>query len=332
VAAVALVAAAGNRVLLVGPWPASEFFGADPERLPYGILDPRHFLETAWLLLLLVPSVVALPFLRGKAEPADRVLLVAAASAVAAGFLALPVLGYARDWDLMALPALPLAWFAARRVERAGAPWFGALVLGLVLARTAGWIGVHHDPEAALRRAEAIAAEAALNSDFARSHLHDDLSHVLEGRGRPQDALVHAVAAATLRPGAARMHYRIGYLARRHGDPAVAERSFAEAVRLAPDFFDARHELGMTLVGRSAWEDALVHLRAASDLRPADIRVRANLAVALINAGRVDDAAPEVRWIAASPDPARERALANVIRALEAAGAPEAAARVRELL
>jgi len=51
-------------------------------RTAYSFFDPRHALEAAYLLLLVAPAVVVLPFLRRSRDPTDRVLQLAAAGCV----------------------------------------------------------------------------------------------------------------------------------------------------------------------------------------------------------------------------------------------------------
>lgn len=72
--------------------------------------------------------------------------------------------------------------------------------------------------------------------------------------------------------------------------PTLAEKSFAQAVRIQPCFFEAALELGITRAKRGAFKDAMETFRRALRLRPEHVNARYWSAYCLDKAGKESEA------------------------------------------
>ena len=73
-------------------------------------------------------------------------------------------------------------------------------------------------------------------------------------------------------------------------DTDAAEEGYREALRLNPNYFEARHDLGRLLLHAGRFADAAAELQAAAALRPTHVSLLLDLAVALGQAGQLDQA------------------------------------------
>jgi Flp pilus assembly protein TadD len=78
-------------------------------------------------------------------------------------------------------------------------------------------------------------------------------------------------------------------------DPAAIERQLLEAVQRAPDSFEARHRLAGFYLQQGKVPAAIPHLQRAQQIDPSQYAVGYDLAVALIELNRLDDARVQVR-------------------------------------
>ena len=78
-------------------------------------------------------------------------------------------------------------------------------------------------------------------------------------------------------------------------DPAAVERQLLEAVQRAPDNFEARHRLAGFYLQQGKVPAAIPHLQRAQQIDPSQYAVGYDLAVALIELNRLDDARVQVR-------------------------------------
>jgi len=142
--------------------------------------------------------------------------------------------------------------------------------------------------------------------------------------GHVDDALEAYRHALALSPSSAEAHHNVGVLLFTKGDTAQAERSFAEAAMLRPEWIapplalghmyfhagrytdaeraferalsldpgslEAMGNLGLTLQRRGRWHAALPHLERARELAPTDVRAWFALRTTLLLLGRVEDA------------------------------------------
>lgn len=111
-------------------------------------------------------------------------------------------------------------------------------------------------------------------------------------------------------------------------DPARRDEAidcFSRALRLRPDYFEARTNLGLVLTQSGRAVEALPHLRRAVELQPAAYQGHTNLGIALAGAGRAPEALVAFRTAAALA-PKLPNARENLAKALLLAGYRDAAA------
>ena len=114
------------------------------------------------------------------------------------------------------------------------------------------------------------------------------------------------------------------------GDDAGALKSVEQAVRLAPENFDAQFALGRARFGAGDDAGAVAAFRAAVALNPRDARARFFLATALERAGNTDGALAAYRELAAAQPRASEGHLGLGVLLLKRGGR-EAEEGIREL-
>lgn len=86
-------------------------------------------------------------------------------------------------------------------------------------------------------------------------------------------------------------HYNKGMILERRGNKAEAIACYRDAIRAAPEYFDAHSNLARLLCEAGDIEEAIRHSAAALRLRPNSPRVHNNLATALYEKGRWAEAA-----------------------------------------
>ena len=80
--------------------------------------------------------------------------------------------------------------------------------------------------------------------------------------------------ATELKPDFALAYYNLAHSLKEQGDEAGAIAAFRTALSCQADYVAAHYNLATLLVKKSQWDEALVHLRHAVQLKPADARVR----------------------------------------------------------
>lgn len=224
-----------------------------------------------------------------------------------------------------------LAWLLAQRGDWKGAlPRFGR-ALKLRPWEKEFWISQlealmqlgHHE---AVHRLLYRASQAGLGADELQR---------FEGRLRERrfDALAKRVQASgrsaqqcSQAPMPEVMALRELFLKRRFGDAAAKAD---ELIRRFPLCAFAWRVLGASQSAAGRPEASLEALRVAVDLDPDSVDVRMNLALALHELGRLDEAEASYRAILAR-QPANVRALVNIALLLNARGDPEAETMLRE--
>jgi len=133
------------------------------------------------------------------------------------------------------------------------------------------------------------------------------LANALARQGKNKEAITtlrQAVQAAPDQAVMAVMHYHLGSLLMRLGQPDQAEISLREALRLDPGICEAHSGLGALLAVRGQNDEARYHFETALQIRPNDPVVRSNLEHFLAgqeNEHRVDKQPPTIP--AALPSP-----------------------------
>ncbi|MCA9751538.1 MAG: DUF2723 domain-containing protein [Gemmatimonadetes bacterium] len=137
----------------------------------------------------------------------------------------------------------------------------------------------------------------------------------LASLGRTEEAHDRFVAAAE---PAARIPAVLRLLGGRHlelGDVSLAERRFRDALALAPDDRDALYNLALLDLNAGRPEDALRGFERLENVDPPEPEVELAHAVALVEAGRLPDAAARLeRVLAAEPDLAAARRARDAVQ------------------
>ena len=254
----AALLAAGLGALLGG----GEQLGSDLADVLAGRLAFARWHDVLNLVLLIAPLALLEPGLTwGRPQPGhdvpQRGLLQVAALPLIPLAVILPVapsgLGVQRDWDLAALLGWTLTLAAVERLRALPAPAFGralAWVLAGLVLTAGGWIGVHADAGATLRRAEAFVTGAPRPAAPQLGHAHLYLGRWHESRGE-RDAAAEAYAASyehvpTPNRGmlAARMYAEAGRFAEARDMIGRIRRrgGFDESTRAVLDGLDAQIE------------------------------------------------------------------------------------------
>ncbi|MEP6996095.1 MAG: tetratricopeptide repeat protein [Betaproteobacteria bacterium] len=113
--------------------------------------------------------------------------------------------------------------------------------------------------------------------------------------GRVDDALANYRGALKHSPALAEVHYNVGVLLARKGDPAAAETSLAEAVRLKPAWAQAHLALGHLYFRQARYADAERSFGRAAALLPGSVEALFNLATARDRLRRWGDALPPLK-------------------------------------
>jgi tetratricopeptide (TPR) repeat protein/mono/diheme cytochrome c family protein len=148
---------------------------------------------------------------------------------------------------------------------------------------------------------------------------HANLAAVLEGRGRPEEALQEYELALLARPKSPAVLNNVGALLLSLDRPEEALQAYRDAVRADPGYANARYNLGNALVARGAFAEAVPQYEEAVRLRPDDAGALTNLGGALLAVGRTRQAAATLGR-AVALDPASLNARFNLARALIAQG------------
>src|ERR1043165_563937 len=100
---------------------------------------------------------------------------------------------------------------------------------------------------------------------------------------------------ADARPSDPRVFYTSALLATDRDDMEAALRDFKEAIRRDPTFFSAWQDLGVAYMKLKRWPDAVETFAEFARLRPDAVEAAYLHALALFNAGRIEDSEREVR-------------------------------------
>jgi len=138
----------------------------------------------------------------------------------------------------------------------------------------------------------------------------------------------HLEAARTLTPEDARAHYLWALVMEGRGRPDEALRSLNLAVQLRPEFPEAQSKLGAAYAGRSDWPQAEVHFRAFAQQQPESIQARIQLAEVLVRQSRWEDAEEELR-VALKAQPHSALLATRLSEVYELAGRTKEAAQLR---
>lgn len=301
---------------------------------PYRLLSWPHIIDALNQLLLVSPvMILALPALvkRPKVSTARFFYLAgAAAPALLFTWLVNPEIGAFRDWDLLAIPALPLTLSAAISIvdtikDRSTFARTAMMICGALGIHAALWIGLNAREGAAVERFTACLERTAL-SQHARAYGWETLGSYYDRiKSDPKQASAafdRAIEADNDNPRywnlAAIQHAAQGdydkaitFLERavdmqtdvdpRHlnnlavfhteiGDHEAAIQYLEQVVLLQPNRAEGLHNLGLALARAGRMTDAATEFRGASEIRPRDMAILRDLGMALVQLGRFSEA------------------------------------------
>jgi Tfp pilus assembly protein PilF len=118
-----------------------------------------------------------------------------------------------------------------------------------------------------------------------------NLGRVLLDQGRPDDALVRIESAVALDSESAEVHRMRGRVESALGHRDSAEASYRLALSIEPNDSWSMNNLGLLLIDEGRYDEALMPLARAVELRPAAPSFANNLGVALERTGHPGSAA-----------------------------------------
>ena len=256
-------------------------------RESYRLFSISHFLDFFNVLILAAPAAcMALCLLKKRDLGRHPFLLAGAAFPLLFTFLANPEIGAFRDWDLLALPAVPFTlWAASALLARMRDPnsafHTAFLICGAAALHSLAWTGVNAWP---------VAAEAR----------YINLMNGLTG---------HAASYGW---------ETLGSYYRRQGEPAYALGAYRRALEANPD--NARHwgSVGSIHYSRGEYEESIPYFVRAIEINPGLAKAYLHLGMACLNTDRLEEGrgilqafltlspddprAPEIRRLLESPD------------------------------
>ena len=132
------------------------------------------------------------------------------------------------------------------------------------------------------------------NCRDARYHL----GRLLRGEGETEEAIRHFQAAVRLDPTSAEAHLNLGLALEAIGNLDKARYHYGETLRLHPDWPEVYLNLGNVLRKQGgATEEAIEYFRKALDYAPNYAQARVNLGAALYEQGKVDEAIAQYRRV-----------------------------------
>jgi superkiller protein 3 len=341
----------------------------------YAFLSAPHLIDVANALLLLLPLGAPLLVLslarrrarRSLAEPAGAFLALAAGGALAFLLVFNAEIGVARDWDLFAFAAIPLALLAARlasrwarddtevaggsgasdgtnetrdlgpagsRPEPARPPAARTAAIAIAaaqLANTIPFVWVNHDAEAGLARARHLMEDTSRLSPHAQGYGAAFIGPALATRNRWQEALPYYETTARIRSEDAGTHLGLGgaLIAVGRDDDAIV--SLRRALELDPREWRAWSLSGSYHARRGRYAEAFDCYERGLAINPRDPKLLTDYGVALATIGRYDQARALLER-AVSADRWSAEAQFNLARVYDATGRPDEARRIWETL
>jgi tetratricopeptide (TPR) repeat protein len=338
---------------------------------PYSLFSWAHLHDVLNQLLLVAPAaLLALPVLLRRSRPhspTGRFLLAACLPPLLAVLLLNPEIGAFRDWDLFALPAVPLlvvTALALRQRLATGRAWqrVGWVIVWAAAWHSVLWIGVNSRAEAAESRfvdnlqqvtlsrharaygwetlgsfyethggdtSRALAAyERALAADERNPRLWNLAGTTAAALGQREKAVRFLEQAVDRQQGSDPRHLNNLALALADlGRPDEAIAALQRAVALQPKAAESHHNLGIMLARRGRLEEAVQEFRAGLAHAQGSGAIAADLALALAQLGRQDEAIA-VLTSALARVPGDEKLSLVLGRVLMASGRPADAVEV----
>lgn len=288
------------KYLLVPLWPI--------EGNPYWVLSPDHLLDLVNHVLLVAPlgAALLLVSIRGAGgrpmTPVEDVLAVTAVFTFLAAFWIDPLIGMARDWDLLSLYGFPLALWGAYRFTRMtvdgriGITWPVAGVIVLLVCLTPNLIEKNHPAEGLDRLDRLISEDPHYQTAYDNAYRAISWGTLLTNtRKRPDLAEKYFKRRLGAASGSAESWFDLGnlYLQRMAFDSAVA--CYHNAVGVNPAYAMAWCQLARAEIGQGRLDLALTHAEHAAVLDPQSAMIQASLGVALTVQDKFDRAMVHLR-------------------------------------
>jgi tetratricopeptide (TPR) repeat protein len=153
------------------------------------------------------------------------------------------------------------------------------------------------------RLSEAI--EVAKRALAAEPHgvCHFNLACLYLHAGDLPQAETNLIAALRMNPDYLQARFNLAVLRSQQHRIRDAEQDFKEVLRLQPDLGRAHNQLGALLVEDQRWNEAIAHFEAGLRSEPGDIEARKSFGIALASIGRYQEAEPELQTVVqVSPD------------------------------
>lgn len=135
-----------------------------------------------------------------------------------------------------------------------------------------------------------LIAAAPITAQVATAEAYRDIGNTLLGRGQTAEAIASYQEALRLRPDFADARGGLGMAYMKLGRHKEAEREFRRLVALRPRDAGARYDLGCALSARGHHEDALLSYREALRLQPGHAQARIAVVTTLTELGRGGEA------------------------------------------
>ena len=149
-----------------------------------------------------------------------------------------------------------------------------------------------------------------------KAEIYSDLGFTMAQLGKPTEALADYQKALALDPHCASAHLNLAAASARAGDLTQAESHYREALRGRPSA-ETHNGLGYVLLQQGRAGEAIAEFRVAIDTDPKFTPAYNNLATALEDQGKLDEAAESYRRsLAEKPSAPTYKALADVLRKL----------------
>ncbi|MEE8368637.1 MAG: tetratricopeptide repeat protein, partial [Thermoanaerobaculia bacterium] len=159
---------------------------------------------------------------------------------------------------------------------------------------------------------EATEYRLAVESNTQDPVAHKNLASALYRLEDFEAAARHYSMALSLRPNDAFSEYDLGQVRWKQQKPHEALNHFKAAVRINPSFSLAHRRLAEIYVSKGDLETALPHLRRVTELDPQNLQSRAQLAMALVQSNRPNEAVLAISSLLAENPPADPAALLSL--------------------
>jgi protein O-mannosyl-transferase len=263
------------RYLRLALWPSELIFDYGMAR---GGAPVPHSFAQIWPFALIVAALLALTVQATRRRSALGFLgaaffLLLAPSSSFVPVALDPIAEHRMYLPLAAVIALVVLGVRALLERATARPRFAGAALAVACVAALGWRTVERNRD--------FASDLTLWSDTAAKRpgnprAHTNLGLALLARGEPERALAEQLEAVKLAPDYAEAIHNLGDAYFRLSRFAEAEVEYRRALQRTPRSVESHHNLGQVLLAQSRPGEALEEFRRALELRPdlADVRVR----------------------------------------------------------